>query len=134
MSTRRSQKLTAEELAALVDVGDEAATSTVTVRSADLPELPGEGGVRADRLPAPLDFVLDVPLEVRVVLGQTQMTVREVLELGAGAVVELDRPYAEPVDLAVNGCVVARGEVVVAGDHFGIRVTQIVSAGGETES
>jgi flagellar motor switch protein FliN/FliY len=60
--------------------------------------------------------------------------VREVLELGAGAVVELDRSYADPVDLSVNGCVVARGEVVVAGDRLGIRVTQILSAGVDTES
>ncbi|MGC8490047.1 MAG: FliM/FliN family flagellar motor switch protein, partial [Clostridia bacterium] len=57
----------------------------------------------------------------------TQMTVREVLELGPGAVLELDKAYAEPVDLYLNGRLVAKGEAVVVGENFGVKITQIVA-------
>ena len=125
MSSRRgAQKLTAEELAALVDTGEDGEAQPA-VRPVEFAELDARSAAGGDMSRAPIGFILDVPLEVRVVLGQTQMTVREVLELGPGAVVELDKAYAEPVDLYLNGRLVAKGEVVVAGENFGVKITQI---------
>lgn len=77
--------------------------------------------------PSGLELVLDVPLKVTVELGRTRMQIRDVLELGKGSVVELDKLAGEPVDLLVNGKLIARGEVVVIDENFGIRVTDIVS-------
>jgi flagellar motor switch protein FliN/FliY len=77
--------------------------------------------------PNGLELVLDVPLKVTVELGRTRMQIRDVLDLGKGSVVELDKLAGEPVDLLVNGKLIARGEVVVIDENFGIRVTDIVS-------
>jgi flagellar motor switch protein FliN/FliY len=77
--------------------------------------------------PSSLDLILDVPLKVTVELGRTRMQIREVLDLANGSVVELDKLAGEPVDLLVNGKLIARGEVVVIDENFGIRVTAIVS-------
>lgn len=74
-----------------------------------------------------LDLLMDVPLRVTVELGRTRMQIRDVLELGKGSVVELDKLAGEPVDLLVNGKLIARGEVVVIDENFGVRVTDIVS-------
>lgn len=76
--------------------------------------------------PAPIDLLLDVPLQVTVELGRARLSVRQVLALGAGSVVELDRLAGEPVDVLVNNRLIARGEVVVIDDTFGVRVTDIV--------
>ncbi|MBX5465629.1 MAG: flagellar motor switch protein FliN [Clostridia bacterium] len=77
--------------------------------------------------PAGLELLYDVPLEITVELGRASRSVREVLALGTGSVVELDRAAGEPVDILVNGKLVAHGEVVVIDDNFGIRVTDILS-------
>jgi flagellar motor switch protein FliN/FliY len=75
-----------------------------------------------------VDLILDVALQVRVELGSTQMTVEEVLGLSPGSVVELDRLAGEPVDIVVNDRLIARGEVVVVEENFGVRVTEIIAA------
>ncbi len=74
-----------------------------------------------------LDLLLDVPLQVTVELGRTRMRIRDVLSLGLGAVIELERAAGEPVDLYVNDRLFARGEVVVIEENFGVRVTEILS-------
>ena len=74
-----------------------------------------------------LDMLHDVEMAVTVELGRTRMTVREILGLAPGTVVELDRAAGAPVDVVVNGTLIARGEVVVIDEEFGIRVTEIVS-------
>ncbi|MDR5708885.1 MAG: flagellar motor switch protein FliN [Armatimonadota bacterium] len=74
-----------------------------------------------------LDLLLDVPLQVTVELGRTRMRIRDVLSLGIGAVIELERAAGEPVDLYVNDRLFARGEVVVIEENFGVRVTEILS-------
>ena len=74
-----------------------------------------------------LDMLHDVEMAVTVELGRTKMTVREILGLAPGTVVELDRAAGAPVDVVVNGTLIARGEVVVIDEEFGIRVTEIVS-------
>ena len=74
-----------------------------------------------------LDALLDIPLDISVELGRTSMTLKQVLDLGSGSLVELDKLTGEPVDILVNGKVIAEGEVVVIGENFGIRITKILS-------
>ncbi|KUK41415.1 MAG: CheC, inhibitor of MCP methylation / FliN fusion protein [Clostridia bacterium 62_21] len=77
--------------------------------------------------PEKLDLLLDIPLKVTVVLGRTRRPIRDVLKLGPGAIVELDALADEPVEILVNGVPVARGEVVVVGENFGVKITSIIS-------
>ena len=79
------------------------------------------------RQPQGIDFLLDVPLLVTVELGRVRMPVREILHLVPGSVVELDKVVGDPVDILVNDTLIARGEVVVMGESFGIRLSNIVS-------
>ena len=74
-----------------------------------------------------LDILMDVPLEITVELGRVRMQVKDVLELTNGSVVEIDRIAGEPIDVLVNGRVVAKGEVVVVEDNFGVRITEILN-------
>lgn len=74
-----------------------------------------------------LDLLLDVPLQVTVELGRTRMQIREILELGKGSVVELDKLAGEPVEIFVNGKLIAKGEVVTIDENFGVKITDIVS-------
>ncbi|MEV0896838.1 flagellar motor switch protein FliN [Actinoplanes sp. NPDC049802] len=78
-----------------------------------------------------LDMLHDVEMEVSAELGRTRMSVRELLSLTPGAIVELDRAAGSPADLLVNGRLIARGEVVVVDENFGIRITEIVAPGTE---
>lgn len=75
-----------------------------------------------------LDAVSDIPVQISVVLGKTNMQVQQLLKLGRGAVVELDRKVGEPVDIFVNNRLVARGEVVVVEDKIGVTMTEIIKA------
>ena len=86
---------------------------------------PGETG--ADGTPE-LERLYDVPVELAVEIGRTQMTIRETLALGPGSIVTLNRLAGEPVDLLVNGKPIARGEVVVIDEEFGLRVTEVVAS------
>jgi flagellar motor switch protein FliN len=74
-----------------------------------------------------LELLLDVPLELSVEMGRTRMSIQELLALGPGSVVELDKVAGEPLDIMINDRLVARGEAVVVNDKFGIRITDIVS-------
>lgn len=78
-------------------------------------------------LPNNIDLILDVPLEISVVLGRTKKNVKDILNLGTGSLIELDRLAEEPVEILINGKKVAFGEVVVVDENFGIRITNIVS-------
>lgn len=73
-----------------------------------------------------LEAVYDIPVQISVVLGKTTMQVSQLLKLGRGAVVELDRKVGEPIDIYVNNRLVARGEVVVVEDRIGITMTEII--------
>jgi len=73
------------------------------------------------------DLLLDVALPVSVSFGRTSLQIREVLKLNTGSIVELNRFVAEPVDVIVNDCVIARGEVVVVDGNYGVRITQLSS-------
>jgi flagellar motor switch protein FliN/FliY len=74
-----------------------------------------------------LDLLLDVPLDVSVELGRSRLSIQDLLGLGPGSVIELDKVAGEPLDILVNDRLVARGEAVVVNDKFGVRITDIVS-------
>ena len=82
----------------------------------------GTAGAQRD-----LDFLLDIPLEVTVELGRTRMLIKDLLQLGQGSVVELQKIAGEPMEILVNSRLVARGEVVVVNEKFGVRLTDIIS-------
>ncbi len=75
-----------------------------------------------------LDAIVDIPVTLSVEIGQTAISIRNLLQLNQGSVVELDRLAGEPLDVLVNGTLVAHGEVVVVNDKFGIRLTDVMSA------
>lgn len=75
-----------------------------------------------------MDAVYEVPVQISVVLGKTTMPVNQLLKLGRGAVIELDRKVGEPIDILVNNRLVARGEVVVVEDRIGVTMTEIIKA------
>src|SRR6188472_3735752 len=84
----------------------------------------------AEAGPAQLDRLRDVPVELAVEIGRTRMTIGETLALGPGSIVTLNRLAGEPVDLLVNGTPIARGEVVVIDEEFGLRITEVVAPKG----
>lgn len=93
----------------------------VELESAPPPVPPGPG--------RPIRMLMDVPLEMTAELGRARLEIREVLALGPGSVVELDKLAGEPIDLLVNGHPVARGEVVVVDETFGVRIVDILGPG-----
>ncbi|MCB9481286.1 MAG: flagellar motor switch protein FliN [Desulfobacteraceae bacterium] len=74
-----------------------------------------------------LDFILDIPLELSVELGRSKMLVNDLLQLGQGSIVELNKLAGEPLEIYINHKLVARGEVVVVNEKFGVRLTDIIS-------
>ncbi len=74
-----------------------------------------------------LDVILDVPVDISMEIGRTKISIRNLLKLNQGSVIELDRLAGEPMDVLVNGTLIAHGEVVVVNDKFGIRLTDVIS-------
>lgn len=74
-----------------------------------------------------IEMILDIPITVTVELGRTKVPIRNILQLSQGSVVELDAMAGEPMNVLVNGCLIAQGEVVVVNDKFGIRLTDIIT-------
>ena len=89
---------------------------------------PSLDGGAAPPAPKNLDFILDIPMQVTVQVGSTKMVIRELLQLGQGSVIELEKLAGEPMEVLVNNKLVARGEVVVVNEKFGIRLTDVISA------
>lgn len=77
--------------------------------------------------PQDLDLILDIPVTLTVELGRTRIPIKTILQLAQGSVIELEALAGEPMDVLVNGCLIAQGEVVVVNDKFGIRLTDIVT-------
>lgn len=88
-------------------------------------ELPGN--LQETQRQKNLQLILDIPLEVSVELGRNKMLINDLLQLGQGSVIELNKLAGEPLDVLVNGRLIARGEVVVLHDKFGVRLTDIIS-------
>ncbi len=106
-----------------------AESSVQPIQFGPLGESAGAGGESAN-----LDLLLDVQIPVSVEVGGTRMPLDDILKLVPGSVVCLDKKAEEPIDLRVNGKLVARGEVVLVDDTYGLRITQIVDAMGRIES
>ena len=88
-----------------------------------------EAGPNIDASPQNMDFLLDIPLEITVELGKTKITIGDLLKLGQGSIVELNKLTNQPLEIFVNRKLMAQGEVVVVNDKFGIRLTNIISPG-----
>ncbi len=88
----------------------------------NLDEMNGHGAETQD-----IDFILDIPLELSVELGRRKMLVNDLLQLGQGSIVELDKLAGEPLEIYINRKLVARGEVVVVNEKFGVRLTDIIT-------
>lgn len=106
----------------------EQATLAAQAKVADFKDLTDEAKTpRQDSGKRELDFILDIPLDVSAELGRTRLLINELLQLGQGSVVELNKLAGEPLEVYVNGKMVARGEAVVINEKFGIRLTDIIS-------
>ena len=92
----------------------------VAAKHLDESSNPNDGDVK-------LDVILDIPVTIAMEIGRTQLSIRNLLQLNQGSVVELDRLAGEPMDVLVNGTLVAHGEVVVVNEKFGIRLTDVIS-------
>ncbi len=122
-----NQDQLAEEWARALEPGEDVQEGKPLGRTAEKPSFEELHGGRSSGHSAELDFILDIPLEVTVEMGRTRMLINDLLQLGQGSVIELNRLAGEPLDILVNNKLVARGEVVVVGEKFGIRLTDIVS-------
>ena len=110
-----------------------------TINTDDSEDRPSDDGYQAatfqSAVPEPesvasganLDVVLDIPVTLSMEVGRRRMTIRDLLKLSQGSVLELDRDVGAPMDVMVNGTLIAQGEVVVVNDRFGIRLTDVVS-------
>ncbi|MBX2839890.1 MAG: flagellar motor switch protein FliN [Gammaproteobacteria bacterium] len=102
-----------------VEIGDTSAGSTE----------PALKSVPNAALAGSMDLIMDIPVTVSMELGRTKVSIRELLALNPGAVIELERLASEPMEVLVNGTLVAHGEAVKVGDKYGVRLTSVVNAG-----
>jgi flagellar motor switch protein FliN/FliY len=109
------------------DWGDAMAEEADSVQQAKLDPLTDDSQPGADDLSPELDVILDIPVSISMEVGRTDIPIRNLLQLNQGSVVELDRLAGEPLDVLVNGTLIAHGEVVMVNDKFGIRLTDVVS-------
>lgn len=101
-------------------------TTAAETRVAEFESLEDESGA-AGRSDLNLEVILDVPVTLSMEVGRTRIPIRNLLQLNQGSVVELDRAAGEPLDVFVNGTLIAHGEVVVVNEKFGIRLTDVIS-------
>ena len=100
----------------------------MTMEEFDAPARPSRSAEDMDPGDSPnLDVILDIPVTISMEVGNTEITIRNLLQLNQGSVVELDRLAGEPLDVKVNGTLIAHGEVVVVNEKFGIRLTDVIS-------
>lgn len=99
-------------------------TEVATANAALFPNLSAgaAGGANND-----IEMILDIPVQLTVELGRTRIPIKQILQLAQGSVIELDAMAGEPMDVLVNGCLIAQGEVVVVNEKFGIRLTDVVT-------
>lgn len=132
------EKLAAEWESAMAESSDDTADAAPNetkekkddVAAAPMEEFDLEEGISKGDGPAPdLDVILDIPVSISMEVGNTQIPIRNLLQLNQGSVIELDRLAGEPLDVLVNGTLVAHGEVVMVNEKFGIRLTDVISPG-----
>ena len=127
-ATETDQDTAVEERAEQMDAqqGTQAAESGDMAR-AQFQNLQDEGSLGGDG-DKNMDMILDIPVNLSVEIGRTKISIRNLLKLNQGSVVELNRLAGEPMDIFVNGTLIAHGEVVVVNDKFGVRLTDVISA------
>jgi len=121
MSTEQDM---ADDWAAALEESESASAET---KSIDLDELKDTKKPMSDEELERLDSILDIPVTISMEVGRSKINIRNLLQLNQGSVVELERIAGEPLDVLVNGTLIAHGEVVVVNDKFGIRLTDVIS-------
>ena len=111
--------------AAIAEQADTAEKGAAIANAVAFEELQGDSA-RAMINPE-LELILDIPVSISMEVGRTSITIRNLLQLNQGSVIELDRLAGEPLDILVNGTLIAHGEVVVVNEKFGIRMTDVIS-------
>ncbi|GGO63512.1 flagellar motor switch protein FliN [Bowmanella pacifica] len=124
MSTENDDAM--DDWAAAMAEQADAEASTDEVQVAELDELQDDAPISGDEK-RKLDTILDIPVTISMEVGRSHISIRNLLQLNQGSVVELDRVAGEPLDVLVNGTLIAHGEVVVVNDKFGIRLTDVIS-------
>jgi flagellar motor switch protein FliN/FliY len=139
MNTQDDQALADEWAAALEETGDAGQADIDALLAADASSSPNNrlpmeefGSVPRSNEPVSLegpnlDVILDIPVSISMEVGSTDINIRNLLQLNQGSVIELDRLAGEPLDVLVNGTLIAHGEVVVVNEKFGIRLTDVIS-------
>ena len=120
---RQSMEMQQQMIQQQIEQINESGPRRLKVHSASKPNLNGDAEVNPDEN---LDLIMDVPMEVSVEIGRTQKYVKDILDLNKGSLVVLDKLAGDQVDLYVNGQCIAKGDVVVVDDNFGIRITEIL--------
>lgn len=113
----------APDVEAVEAPADQGSAQAIFAKSSELVDSSKQGTGQ----PLDMKFILDIPLKVAVEVGRTRLLVEELLQLGQGSVIELDKQMGEPFEVMVNEKLVARGEIVVVNDRFGVRLTDIIS-------
>ena len=122
-----NEQFTADDWAsAMAEQGEAKEATTMSQQPAVFNNISEDAGLDAETA-RNLDMVMDIPIQLTVELGHTKMPIRTLLQLAQGSVVELNELAGEPLDVFVNGCLVAQGEVVVVNEKFGIRLTDIIT-------
>ncbi|MFL0799194.1 MAG: flagellar motor switch protein FliN [Agarilytica sp.] len=109
------------------EIEDEQSAAAADADSIDFEEFDAAGGAPNIAGNPDLDVILDIPVSISMEVGRTSITIRNLLQLNQGSVIELDRLAGEPLDVLVNGTLIAHGEVVVVNEKFGIRMTDVIS-------
>jgi len=117
----------ADEWAAALEESGDAEAGEDQVNSVEFDELQDSASPLSDEEHARLDSILDIPVIISMEVGRSKINIRNLLQLNQGSVVELERVAGEPLDVLVNGTLIAHGEVVVVNDKFGIRLTDVIS-------
>jgi flagellar motor switch protein FliN/FliY len=116
-----------EWAAAMAESGDDADSDEIDVEAAELEVLSEDKSPITMEEKRKLDTILDIPVTISMEVGRSAISIRNLLQLNQGSVVELDRVAGEPLDVMINGTLIAHGEVVVVNDKFGIRLTDVIS-------
>ncbi len=116
-----------DEWAAAMAEAEEAEKKAAVAEPAPLESFDNQPTVKASEGAPDLDVILDIPVTISMEVGNTQIAIRNLLQLNQGSVIELDRLAGEPLDVLVNGTLIAHGEVVMVNEKFGIRLTDVIS-------
>ena len=128
MSENATEEVSANDWAAAMAEQATPAAEAAPMRGTPAPIFEQFSGAGArNEAPNDIDLILDIPVQLTVELGRTKIAIKNLLQLAQGSVVELDGLAGEPMDVLVNGCLIAQGEVVVVNDKFGIRLTDIIT-------